>query len=138
MSLAGMLEQTAANALAKTLPLKIALAGIDVIQKRQVPSAEMDFYGKAAGSPKDAKLRVIGPQRILMGASHWRIMDGNEVGYLDQPEYMYCLFDLRDGDILTVVRKDKEEFDFTASQVQEIGNTLTIIKRFIMSNINGG
>ena len=121
-----------------TLPLQIELQGVPVKHYRQLPRPETDVYGRGGGTPRNAELSYKGDEKVLMGASHWRAMDTNEAGYLEQPGYLYCTFDLRNGDILKVTRlSDKQEIQFTASQVQEIGDTVTILKRFIMSNVNG-
>ena len=138
ISLYTYVEQTAQTALQSTLPLQIQLLGVPVKHSRQLARPENDVYGRAGGITKNATLRFLGNEKVLMGASHWRAIDNNEAGYLEQPGYLYCEFDLQDGDVLTVIRiSDKQEIEFTAEQVQEIGDTVTILKRFIMSNING-
>lgn len=138
ISIYSSVEQATKEAVSKLLPLQISIQGVDVKHNRQILRPENEVYGKAGGTPKTGQLRYLGMEKILMTGSHWRFIDGNESGYLEQPGWMYCMFDLWNGDLLTVKRNaDKREISFVASQVQEIGNTVTIVKRFLMSNIDG-
>jgi len=135
ISMITSLEKAARNTYASQLPLLIELYGYPCIWKRQPKTAETDFYGRQAGTPRDTKLQNLGPQKVLMSNSQWRVVSGAESGYFDDIGFMYVKFDLLEGDVLEIERDNMKNILIRAISAESLGVSTSILKRFTISNL---
>ena len=114
------------------LPLLIKVQGIDCTVARKVTRVEDDAYSIHAGTDSTNDL---GATKILMATSQWRIVSSYEGGWFDDLGYMYCLFDVTDGDIVTFTREDELAVRFQIVGTESLGLTTKILKRFKLANL---
>ncbi|QIG72548.1 hypothetical protein EVB96_372 [Rhizobium phage RHph_TM3_3_6] len=113
-------------------PMLIAIQGIDCEISRKIPRLEDDVYGTHAGT---SDVDVLSTTKILMSTSQWRIATSYEGGWFDDIGYMYCMYDIIDGDLVSLTREDGEEITFQVLGTEILGITTKILKRFKLTNL---
>lgn len=126
------IEKNTQTIFSKHLPLMIALHGTSCRHYIKTPTIEDDAYGIHSGSKKASDG---GDQKILMSTTQWRLISSYEGGYLDEIGYMYCNFDLKDGDHLVLKRDDTLSITLMAVGTESLGINTAVLKRFKISNV---
>jgi hypothetical protein len=126
------IENATAEIYLKHLRTVLPIYGVDCILSRKVGTVEDEVYGIHAGV---SELYDVGKYKILFSTSQWRIIDQYESGYLDDLGWIYCDFDLNNGDIIKIKRSDDKMVKVQATGVESVGITTSILKRFRVSNL---
>lgn len=136
-----IVENVLRNATARQLPTLIQIHGTDYHRFRRkseaVAADSTSIYGQFSGSNIANKSTEYDKDlvRIIANPSFWETGNSIFTGLIDDdPEFAYCLGDLKVNDVLQVARTDNKISRFKVIDCKRLGNTINVVYKFRISN----